>query len=102
MSGRFGNGRGGQVGCGRGRRMSTPKTNHTNNTVEDYFFFVGSSKQASDYEITAEFVVSPIKNTIIRGNGVSDAFQLLFKLDTNVWKPTINIRSDSYVNIKER
>jgi hypothetical protein len=40
--------------------------------VEDYFFYVGSSKEASDYEITAEFVVNHIKKTFDCG-GIKNA-----------------------------
>ena len=57
-----------KVGCGghsRGRGRSTPNARHTNKVVEDYLFYFGSSKQASDYEITAEFVVNHIKIHLI-------------------------------------
>ena len=65
MSVWYGNLRGGRVGCdsGRSRGSFTPRTIHTKKTVEDYFFYVGSSKQSLDYEITAEFAVNHIKNT---------------------------------------
>ena len=64
MTGRYGNCGGGREGQGKGRGRSTPsKTRNAKKTVEDYFFYVGSSKQASDYKITAEFVVNHIKKT---------------------------------------
>ena len=65
MSGRFGNRRAGRGGRGGGSGdSSTLKPSYIKKTVEDYYFYVGSSKQASDYEITAEFVVNHIKKTI--------------------------------------
>jgi hypothetical protein len=64
MTGRYGNRRGGRGGRGRGRTSST-KPAYTKKTVEDYFFYVGSSKQASDYEITNEFVVNHIKKAMM-------------------------------------
>ena len=52
MSGRnHRGGRGGGRGRGRGRgpEPSTPKKPKEPKTVDEYFFYVGSSKQASDY-----------------------------------------------------
>ena len=78
MSGHYGNrkgGCGGRVGGnGRGQVMSTPSTSHTNNIVEDYLFYVGSIKQALNYEITAEFVVNHIKKTFDQRKDVSGFF----------------------------
>ena len=61
MSRPYDNFKGGRGGHSRGRGRSTPNARHTNKVAEDYLFYFGSSKQASDYEITAEFVVNHIK-----------------------------------------
>ena len=61
MSRRYGNRIGDHGGFGRVIWTSNPKIIHTKNTVEDYLFYVGSSNQASDYEITAELGVNHIK-----------------------------------------
>ena len=58
-------------------------------TLEDYYFYVGSSKQASDYEVTEEFVINHIKKTFDRGLDISEALRNLQKPDTNSWKPTL-------------
>jgi hypothetical protein len=60
MTGRFGNRKSGRGGRGRGR--GGPTQTKTKKMVEDYFFYVGSSKHASDYEITAEFVVKSLSH----------------------------------------
>ena len=52
--------------------MSSQRSTHTNSTVEDYLFYVGSSKKKSDYEITAEFIFNDINKTFNRGNNVSE------------------------------
>jgi hypothetical protein len=71
--------------------------------VEDYFFYVGSSKQALDYEITAEFVVNHIKKTFDRGNDVAEALRMLIKADTDIWKPTLKISiSTTTTEIKDQ
>ena len=101
MTGRYyGNQNGGRGGRGRGRGRPTPIK--TKKSVEDYFFYVGSSKQASDYEVTAEFVVNHIKKTFERGNDVAEALRTLSKAQTNAWEPTLQISYDTDDNTKER
>jgi hypothetical protein len=95
MSGRYGNrsaGRGGSIG----------KPSYIKKTVEDYYFYVGSSKQASDYEITAEFVVNHIKKTFDRGNDISEALRTLVRPDTDTWKPTLKMSVDTDTSVKQR
>jgi hypothetical protein len=100
MTGRFGNRKSGRGGRGRGR--GGPTQTKTKKTVEDYFFYVGSSKQASDYEITAEFVVNHIKKTFDRGNDIAEAIRTLTKIDTSLWKPTLLLSTETDSAVKER
>ena len=60
-------------------------------TLEDYYFYVGSSKQASDYEITAEFVINYIKKTFDRGLDISEALRKLETPATDSWKPKLKM-----------
>ena len=86
MPGRYGNRNGCRGGRGRGRGCSIPnKASFTKKTVKDYWFYVGSSKQASDYELTAEFGVNRIKKTFDRGNDIAEAIRTLTKADTEVY-----------------
>jgi len=78
MSG-HGNPRRGGGGRGRtsGRRIP-PQSNKPVNrkkTIEEYYFYVGSSKQASDYETTSEYIINYIKKTFNRGNDVAKALK---------------------------
>ena len=104
MGGWYGNRRNGCIGRGSGsdwgRGRYTTRTSHIKKTVDDYFFYVVSSKQASDYEIIAELVVNNIKNTSDQENYVSDTLGTLSKADTNVWNQTLNISYNTYANIK--
>jgi hypothetical protein len=104
MSGRHGNRRAGRGGRGRGsgRESSISKPSYIKKTVEDYHFYIGSSKQASDYEITAEFVVNHIKKTFDRGNNISEALRTLVKPDTDAWKSTLKMSVDADTNIKQQ
>ena len=58
-------------------------------TIDDYFFYVGSSKQASDYKITSEFIINYVKMTFERGNDIGEALQKLELENTDLWKPTL-------------
>ena len=55
-------------------------------TLEDYFFYVGSSKQASDYEVTANFVINHIKKTFDYGKDIGDASKELKVPDIKLWE----------------
>ena len=70
--------------------------------MDDYFFYVVSSKQASDYEIIAELVVNNIKNTSDQENDDSDTLRTLAKSDTDVSNPTLKISYNTDASIKER
>ena len=85
-----------------GRGRSTPSEIHTNKTVKDCLFYLVSSNKASDYEITADIFVNTIRNLFNSGNNVSEAFRTMVKSDIDVWKPTLNISSNTDENIKER
>ena len=105
MSGHYGKRKGGRGGRGGGnarvRGRYAPSKIHIDKTLEDCLFYVVSSKKTSDYEITAEFIVNNIKKTFDRGNDVSEALQTLVKSDTDLWKTTLNISSDTDASIKE-
>jgi hypothetical protein len=100
MTRRFRNRKSGRGGRGRGR--GGPTQSKIKKTVEDYFFYIGSSKQASDYEITAEFVVNHIKKTFDRGNDIAEAIRMLTKTDTSLWKPTLQVSTATKPTVKER
>jgi hypothetical protein len=89
MTGRYGH-RGGRGGHG-GRSTPSTLTKETKKkkSIEDYFFYVGSSKQASDFETTSEFLVNYVKKTFDRGNDVAEALRTLTPEDTELWKPTL-------------
>ena len=90
MTGHFGGHRSGGKGCGGGRGNNQSKDKIVKKkTIEDYYFYVGSSRQASDYEITAEYVINYIKKTFDRGNDVSEDLRKLGKTQTDTWKPKL-------------
>ena len=66
-------GRGGRRGCGRFSRSNQHNpTANKKKTLEDHYFYVGLSKQASDFEITYEFLLNHTKRVYARGNDISE------------------------------
>ena len=102
MAGRSPNRRGGRGGRGGRGRGSGTSINRKKKTIEDYFFYVGSSKQASDYEITAEFVINHIKMTFDRGNDIAESLKEESSCDTDAWKPALKTSNKSNADEKAR
>ena len=87
--GGYHDGRGGQ---GHSHKRDYNKYNQKKKkTLEDYCFYVGSNKQASDYETTQEFMINHIKRTYVRGNDIAEALRKLEAPDTDTWKPTLRM-----------
>jgi hypothetical protein len=59
--------------------------------MEDYFFYVGSSKQASDYETTAKFLINYIQRTFNDGCNVAVSLQKLQEIDMDEWAPPLKV-----------
>ena len=57
--------------------------------IDDYNFYLGTSKQASDYEVTSEFIINYIKRTFQRGNDIAESLRTLSLHDTEKWKPSL-------------
>ena len=79
-------GRGGRGGRNINRQRAQPTKKKT---IEDYYFYVGSSRQASDFEITSEYIINHIKMTFERGNDVAESLNLLQLMDTKKWRPEL-------------
>lgn len=58
-------------------------------TLEDYVFYVGSSKQASDYEVAVEYIINHVKLTFDRGNDIAETLRNLKLEDVDKWKPKL-------------
>jgi hypothetical protein len=90
---------------GRGGRKPAPQRvapPAKKKTIEDYFFYVGSSKQASDFETTSEFLINYVKKTFDRGNDVAEALRILAPTDTEMWKPTLQFSASTDVNVEKQ
>jgi hypothetical protein len=105
--GRFterGGGRGGR-GQSRGYGERTPvKTVVKKKMIADYNYYIGSSKQASNFEITIEFVINHIKKTFEYGHDIGTALKLLELMDKLKDKPKLaaSVNADADAKIQEQ
>jgi hypothetical protein len=60
-------------------------------SVNDYNYYLGSSKQAFDYETTTEYRINHIKKVFDYGNDIRTALELLELISTLAWKPRMQV-----------
>ena len=95
MSGR---GRGRNTGRGRGasgrsNRNSTSSGGNNSKkqykpskkTLADQIYYLGSAKQAADFETTTEFLINHIKKTFNFGNDIGTALENYEEFDISVY-----------------
>ena len=58
-------------------------------SVNNYNYYLGSAKQASDYENTTQFLINYIQKTFDYGHDMSQALRELSYPNTDTWKPTL-------------
>jgi len=95
-------GRGGPFNCsGRSARGGS---NHSNNhnkkkTIEDYYY-IGSAKQASDFNLTTDQVINHTKKEYDRGVDVAEALRKGQEPDLREWQPSLRIGTTVDESIK--
>jgi len=53
--------------------------------LEDYWYYVGSTRQVLDYENTTEFIISHIKKMFEPGNNTAKEMQTMSAIDQYKW-----------------
>jgi hypothetical protein len=61
----------------------------TKKSIVDYNYYLGSAKQASDYETTTEYLINYIKKTYDYGNDIGTALKNFEAVDINPWRPSM-------------
>ena len=86
-------GRGGGRFSGRTRKFQSNKKQEVKKkkSLSDYNYYLGSSSQASDYETTTDYIINCVKKTYSDGKDIADALTKLVHLDTNLWKPSLQV-----------
>jgi hypothetical protein len=89
-----------QAGRGSFKTKITGTKTETKKTLTDYNYYLGSAKQASDYENTTDFLINYIKKTYDDGEDVATALKELKELQTDLWAPTMRISSNPDFNVQ--
>ena len=63
----------------------------TKRTLADNVYYLGSAKQASDYESITEFLINYIKKTFTYGMDIGTVLESLQELDLNEYKPSLSV-----------
>jgi hypothetical protein len=91
MSGR-GRGRGGR-GRSQGRSNyigSARKENlPSKKSITDWNYYIGSAKQASEFEAITEFLLNYIREQFEFGNDIAKAIDDQEPVDTKIWRPSL-------------
>ena len=89
---------------GKGKFNKNPQTknksNNFKNKVEDFVFYIGSAKQASDYVNTAEYLINFIKKTYDDGNDIADALSEEREFPIKAVEPKLGVSSEKDVTKK--
>ena len=73
-------------GRGNGKPKPYPKK-----SLEDYVFYLGSLKHASDYETTAEYLINHIQETYDYGEDIAESLYTLKDVDLSIYKPKMQV-----------
>ena len=84
-------GRGGRGGRSNHQFSSKKYKSAPKKTLSDYQYYLGSAKQASDYEKTTEFLINHIKKTFTFGSDIATALEKLEEFDVSPYKPSLYI-----------
>jgi hypothetical protein len=71
--------------------------------LTDYIYYLGSVKQASDYESITEYLINHIEKTFPHGMDIRSVLEGLDVLDLNKFKPSLelSLSSDEVIRIAE-
>ena len=69
--------------------------------LEDYVFYLGTAKQASDFEIASAFIINHIMKDFERGRDIAEALKNLQYHDTEQWYPTLRTSTAANKDIKK-
>jgi hypothetical protein len=102
-SGRNGRGRSGGRGRGNGGRF-TSKQPKPKLKLEDHVYYIGTSKQATDYETNTQFIINHIKKTYEKGGeDIAEALEDLEHINLKSQAPKLqsSTATDPAVNERE-
>jgi len=87
--GSYSSGRG-RAGCFNQSRSQEQKTK-SKKTLQDYTYYIGLAKQASDYNTVTKYLINHIRKTYTNGDDITNALDEGKTVDVGTWKPTLSV-----------
>ena len=81
-------------GRGRGgwyRRTRSQQKTESKKTLQDYMYYIGSPKQASNYTTVTKFLINYIRKTYNNGNDITNALEDGKTVNTELWRPSLSV-----------
>ena len=79
----YGRGRGGRTSARSQYKTDTKKT------LQDYVYYIGSAKQASDYTTVTKYIINYVRKTYLDGDDIANALEKGEEADIDKWKPKL-------------
>jgi hypothetical protein len=73
----------------------------TKKSINDWSYYLGSTKQASEFEATTEFLINYIKQNFEFGNDIAMAIINQKPITTKIWKPSMLFSRNVNLELKE-
>jgi hypothetical protein len=71
-------------------------------SLEDYVYYIGSVKQASDFVTITKYLINEIAQTFEYGNDIAQSLEARTKLDIDTYMPELKISTSNDDTTKER
>ena len=73
-----------------------------NKSLEDYEHHTGSSKQASNFEVTTKFIINHIQEIFDGGKDFAEALRMINGPKTDEWRPTTSVSTSEDEAARDR
>ena len=71
-------------------------------SLEDYEHYIGSSKQACDFEVTTNYIMNHIQKNFDSGRDIAETLRTLSPLHTDTWRPRMQVSEIEDESVRDR
>ena len=86
---------------GNNSNQGKSQTKTSRKTLQDYQYYLGSSKQAADYQQTTEFLINHIRKTYEYGNDIATALEESTPFQISSLEPVLSVSSQTDTDAKD-
>ena len=70
--------------------------------IQDYMFYIGLNKQASDFHTVSKFVINHICKTFMNGDDIANALEQNKVADVDSWRPMLKVSTSQDSAVKDQ